>query len=109
MTNTARDQTSMPTQGGTAKILPIVVVVALPLAFGVWWLAREQPADDGPAPAADQQANDDGKSAREVDPWQNITQTIYPLGVVETIHVATGQPVESNVSLITLRTDSQDS
>ena len=30
-------------------------------------------------------------------------------GVVETIHVKTGQPVEGNVPLITLRTDSQNS
>ena len=98
MTDNLRPSNSTPASVGGGKLLPIVVVAALPLAFGIWWWqAREPDIEDRPAPAQDGRPgetgvpnhggapNQVGAPNQEVDPWLNLNQTIFPMGVVETI------------------------
>jgi hypothetical protein len=69
------EELDLPTPRGlAAKVLPLVLVLVIPLAFGVWWWSsREVLVDSPPAESV------------AADPWEIIQETIYPQGRIETI------------------------
>ena len=87
MANPGREPASAQRRGSIARLLPILLVVAVPLSFsGWWWVVRKQdPQNPSDSVAAGEQ-DGTGASTSQADPWQDITQTIFPMGVVEKIH-----------------------
>ncbi|MCG8584081.1 MAG: hypothetical protein MI757_05155, partial [Pirellulales bacterium] len=65
-----------------SRILPIIIVAAVPLALGAWWLKNRTPQEQETT-VQDVRPASEGASD---DPWLYIQKPIYPRGRVETVH-----------------------
>ena len=66
---------------GWSRLVPAILVMAIPVIIAAWWMLDSGPADDGMA--TDQPA---ATTPDEPDPWHLIQQPIFPMGHIARIH-----------------------